>query len=61
MPKIAVADELKRGELIRLAWNGPDIPIEARMIFHRDKWLSPPLAALEKLITTEIASKVDYS
>ena len=54
LPEIAVAEELKRGELVRLNWNGPDIPIQAQMLFHQDKWLSPPLAALENLIMTRI-------
>ena len=52
LPEIAVAEDLKRGELVRLNWNGPDIPIQAQMLFHQDKWLSPPLAALENLIMT---------
>lgn len=60
LPKIAVAEELKRGELISLAWSGPDIPIEAHMIFHGDKWVSPPLAALEKLIAAEMANELDF-
>jgi DNA-binding transcriptional LysR family regulator len=50
LPKIAVEEELHRGELVSLKWNGPDIPIQAQMIFHRDKWVSPPLAALEELV-----------
>jgi len=50
LPKIVVEEELKRGELVKLNWNGIDISIQAQMIFHRDKWLSPPLAALENLI-----------
>jgi hypothetical protein len=25
------------------------IPLQAQMLFHREKWLSPQLAALEKL------------
>jgi len=50
LPKIVVEEELKRGELVKLNWNGIDISIQAQMIFHRDKWLSPPLASLEKLI-----------
>ncbi|GBG56087.1 LysR family transcriptional regulator [Sporomusaceae bacterium FL31] len=53
LPRISVEDELQRGELIRLEWDGPDIPIQAQMLFHRDKWLSPPLAALEQLITSK--------
>jgi len=54
LPEIVVAEELKRGELVGLNWNGPDIPIQAQMLFHRDKWLSPTLAALESLILAGI-------
>lgn len=53
LPRISVQDELHRGELISLEWAGPDIPIQAQMLFHRDKWLSPPLAALEQLIISK--------
>lgn len=55
LPELAVEEEIRRGELVSLAWQGPDIPIEAQMLFHRDKWLSPPLAALEKLIAASLA------
>lgn len=55
LPRIAVEEELKRGELVCLPWTGPHIPIQAQMLFHRDKWMSPPLAALEKLIASEVA------
>jgi DNA-binding transcriptional LysR family regulator len=54
LPKIAVEEELHRGELVSLNWNGLDIPIQAQMIFHRDKWVSPPLAALEELVLVGI-------
>ena len=54
LPKIAVEEEIKRGEVVSLAWDGPDIPIQAQMLFHRDKWLSPPLSALESLILVKI-------
>lgn len=53
LPRIAVADELERGEIVALEWKGEGIPIEAQMIFHRDKWMSQPLLALEDLITTK--------
>lgn len=56
LPRIAAAGELARGELVSLAWQGPGIPVEARMIFHRDKWLSPALAALESLIMADRAN-----
>ena len=54
LPKIAVEEEIKRGEIVSLAWNGPDIPIQAQMLFHRDKWLSPTLAVLESLVVGRI-------
>jgi len=54
LPKIAVEEEIKRGEIVSLAWNGPDIPIQAQMLFHRDKWLSPALAVLESLVVGRI-------
>jgi DNA-binding transcriptional LysR family regulator len=55
LPQIAVEEEIKRGEIVNLKWNGhPDIQIQAQMIFHRDKWLSPPLSALESLILVKI-------
>jgi len=53
LPKIAVEEEIMRGDIVCLNWNGSDIPIQAHMIFHRDKWLSPSLAALENLILAQ--------
>jgi DNA-binding transcriptional LysR family regulator len=55
LPKIAVAEELKRGELVALTWSGPSIPIQAEMLFHRHKWVSPALLALEQLIVARVA------
>jgi DNA-binding transcriptional LysR family regulator len=54
LPRIVVEEELKRGELIVFDWRGPAIPIQARMVLHREKWLTPPLAALEKLVSSSI-------
>lgn len=55
LPRIVVDEELKRGELVSFKWNGEPIPIQAQMVFHREKWLSPPLIALEKLIINSIS------
>jgi DNA-binding transcriptional LysR family regulator len=54
LPKIVVEEELKRGELVTFDWRGHPIPIQAQMVFHREKWLAPPLAALEKLVLVKI-------
>jgi len=53
LPELAVVEEIRRGELIRLAWKAP-ILIKAVMVVHRDKWLSPPLAAFKQLVLSKI-------
>ena len=50
LPEIVVAEELERGTLVRLPWDSSSISVVAQMVLHREKWLSPPLAALEKLV-----------
>jgi DNA-binding transcriptional LysR family regulator len=49
LPEIAVKEELARGELSSFAVQDVSIPLQAQMLFYREKWLSPQLAALEKL------------
>lgn len=53
LPKIAVTNELATGQLVDLNWNGPDFGISAQIAYHKDKWLSPALAAFFNL-TTEL-------
>jgi DNA-binding transcriptional LysR family regulator len=53
LPELAVAEEIRRGELVKLAWKEP-ILLKAIMVFHRDKWLSPPLAAFKQLVLSNI-------
>lgn len=54
LPKIVVEEDIKRGELIRLNWTDAPIDIEARMLFHREKWMSPALLALEEIILSSL-------
>ncbi len=56
LPKIVVEEDIKRGELINLNWTDTPIEIQALMLFHREKWLSPALAALEKIILASLAA-----
>ena len=60
LPKIVVEEDLKRGELVSFRWNGQPIPIQARMLFHLNKWMSPPIVALEKLVVAEIEQQICY-
>jgi len=45
---------ISNSEIVSLAWNGSKIPIQVQMLFYRDKWLSPLLSALERLILNRI-------
>lgn len=50
LPKIVVDKEIQNGELVMLSMEINQIPIHAKMIYHRDKWMSPPLAALKDIV-----------
>lgn len=45
LPAVTVEAELERGELAALRWAGRDLTIPVQMIRHKDKWVSPALAA----------------
>lgn len=51
LPKIAVMNEIKAGQLVDLNWIGPDFGISAQIAYHKDKWLSPALSAFLNLAT----------
>ena len=46
LPGIAVTEELAAGRLVKLPWGGPDFGMKTQVIYHKDKWLSPPIRAL---------------
>jgi len=50
LPAIAVARELRHRELKALHWAGPSLDISTQMVWHKDKWISPAMAAFQKLI-----------
>lgn len=49
MPALAVRSEVEQGRLCQLPWNGPDLTIATRLIWHKDKWLSPALDAFLRM------------
>ena len=57
LPGITVAEELLRGDMLALDWCGPEIPIQANMIIHRHKWVSPALAALAELVMDSVQGR----
>ena len=49
LPRMAVEEELSRGELTDLQWQGPDFDTNIQVVYHKDKWISPALSAFLKL------------
>ena len=48
LPRIAVEKEILAGELVAISLTGCKIPYRVNMIFHKQKWISPPLSAFCK-------------
>lgn len=45
LPEVVVAADLAAGRLAALAWAGEELRVVTQMLWHRDKWVSPALAA----------------
>jgi DNA-binding transcriptional LysR family regulator len=59
LPAIVVARELRQHQFKALAWAGPALDISTRMVWHRDKWVSPAMIAFQELIQELIADKLE--
>jgi DNA-binding transcriptional LysR family regulator len=54
LPAIAIARELRQQQFKIVHWAGPSLDIETSVLWHKDKWISPAMAAFRELL-------VDYS
>ena len=45
LPEMTVSQEIARGQLVPLAWQGPDFQVITQVAWHKDKWISPALKA----------------
>jgi DNA-binding transcriptional LysR family regulator len=50
LPAIVVARELSRHQLKALPWSGPPLDIATHILWHKDKWVSPAMAAFQELM-----------
>jgi DNA-binding transcriptional LysR family regulator len=50
LPEIVVARELEAGRLAGLKWVGPELDIPIQVVWHKDKWVSPNIAAFLKTL-----------
>jgi DNA-binding transcriptional LysR family regulator len=54
LPAIVVARELRQHQFKALAWAGPSLDISTRMVWHKDKWVSPAMQAFQDLIREKV-------
>jgi len=50
LPGIAVAREVRQHHFQPLNWEGPCLDISTHIVWHKDKWVSPAMAAFRDLI-----------
>jgi DNA-binding transcriptional LysR family regulator len=60
LPGVSVQREVEAGQLAVLPWTAPDIKVYLQMVWHRDRWMSPALAAFLDL-TREILGAPSFA
>lgn len=53
LPAIVIARELRRHQFKALHWAGPSLDVEKRVLWHKDKWVSPAMKAFLELIKSQ--------
>jgi DNA-binding transcriptional LysR family regulator len=54
LPAIVVARELRQNRLKPLHWKGPSLDIDTHILWHKDKWISPAMAAFMELVKDKL-------
>lgn len=54
LPAIVVARELRQHQFKALHWAGPSLDIATHIIWHKDKWISPAMAAFMELVKEKL-------
>jgi len=55
LPGIVVAAELRQRQFKALHWAGPTLDIGTHILWHKDKWVSPAMAAFRDLVQGALA------
>jgi len=55
LPEIALKKELSEGEVVALPWDLTDVSFSAQMLWHREKWISPSIAAFIQVAKRELS------
>ena len=54
LPAIVVARELRQHQIKSLHWAGPPLDIATHVVWHKDKWVSPAMAAFQELLQEKL-------
>jgi len=54
LPAIAVARELRQRQCTAMRWVGPSLDVTTQLTWHRNKWISPSLAAFKDVVTKSL-------
>jgi DNA-binding transcriptional LysR family regulator len=54
LPAISVARELQQHRLKALHWAGPSLDIATHIIWHKNKWVSPAMAAFQEVMQQKL-------
>jgi len=54
LPEMALKKELSDGEVVALPWDLSDVSFSAQMLWHREKWISPSMAAFMEVAKSEL-------
>jgi len=54
LPAIVVARELRQNQFKAFHWDGPNLDIATHIVWHKDKWVSPAMAAFLELIKAQL-------
>jgi DNA-binding transcriptional LysR family regulator len=54
LPAIVVARELRQHQLEGLHWAGTPLDIDTHILWHKDKWISPAMAAFMELVQEKL-------
>ncbi|MCJ8014830.1 LysR family transcriptional regulator [Paenibacillus sp. KQZ6P-2] len=57
LPEMAVMDEIRRGDLMKLPFSHPDIQLSLQMVIHPKKWLSIAVREFIEMIKEETISE----
>ena len=54
LPAVVVARELRQNQFKAVHWAGPSLDITAHVFWHKDKWVSPAMAAFLELVKAHL-------